>query len=83
MSDADARARAGIEPVMPVAVTVGGERPSDRMQRLGARWTLLGDYLPLEEELAQVRAVTLDDLRDVARRYPLEPKTTGILKPAD
>ena len=26
MSDADARARAGIEPVMPVAVTVGGER---------------------------------------------------------
>lgn len=63
-------------------VTVGGERPSDRMQRLGARWTLLGDYLPLEEELAQVRAVTLDDVREVARRYPLTPTTTGVLKPA-
>ncbi|MEQ8843245.1 MAG: pitrilysin family protein [Phycisphaerales bacterium] len=63
-------------------VTVGGERPSDRMQRLGARWTLLGDYLPLEEELEQVRSVTLDDLREVARRYPLSPTTTGILKPA-
>jgi len=63
-------------------VTVGGERPSDRMQRLGARWTLLGDYLPLEEELEQVRAVTLDDLREVARLYPLQPKTTGLLRPA-
>lgn len=63
-------------------VTVGGERPSDRMQRLGARWTLLGDYLPLEEELEQVRAVTLDDLREVARRFPLSPKTTGVLRPA-
>lgn len=63
-------------------VTVGGERPSDRMQRLGARWTLLGDYLPLEEELEQVRSVTLDDLREVARQYPLTPTTQGVLKPA-
>jgi predicted Zn-dependent peptidase len=64
------------------AVTVGGERPSDRMQRLGARWTLLGDYLPLEAELEQVRSVTLDDLREVARRYPLVPTTQGTLRPA-
>lgn len=63
-------------------VTVGGERPSDRMQRLGARWTLLGDYLPLEEELEQVRAVTLDDLREVANRYPMRPTTVGTLRPA-
>lgn len=64
------------------AVTVGGERPSDRMQRLGARWTLLGEYLPLEEELEQIRSVTLDDLRAVASAYPLKPTTTGTLRPA-
>lgn len=63
-------------------VTVGGERPSDRMQRLGARWTLLNDYLPLEEELEQVRSVTLDDLRAVAERFPMTPTTTGTLRPA-
>lgn len=63
------------------AVTVGGERPADRMQRLGSRWTLLGDYLPLEEELEQVRSVTLDDLREVARRYGMEPTTWGMLRP--
>ncbi|NRA57900.1 MAG: insulinase family protein [Phycisphaerales bacterium] len=63
-------------------VTVGGERPADRMQRLGSRWTLIGDYLPLEEQLEQVRAVSLDDLREVARRYPLRPQTTGLLRPA-
>ncbi|MEQ8318050.1 MAG: pitrilysin family protein [Phycisphaerales bacterium] len=63
-------------------VTVGGERPSDRMQRLGARWTLLNDYLPLEEELEQVRSVTLDDLRTVAERFPMKPTTTGTLRPA-
>ncbi len=63
-------------------VTVGGERPSDRMQRLGARWTLLNDYLPLEEELEQVRSVTLDDLRAVAERFPMTPTTTGTLQPA-
>lgn len=63
------------------AVTVGGERPADRMQRLGSRWTLLGDYLPLEEELEQVRSVTLEDLREVARRYGMEPTTWGVLRP--
>lgn len=63
-------------------VTVGGERPSDRMQRLGARWTLLNDYLPLEQELEQVRSVTLDDLRAVAERFPMQPTTTGTLRPS-
>lgn len=63
------------------AVTVGGERPADRMQRLGSRWTLLGDYLPLEAELEQVRSVTLEDLREVARRYGMEPTTWGVLRP--
>ena len=38
--------------------------------------------LPLEEELEQIRSVTLDDLRAVASAYPLKPTTTGTLRPA-
>jgi len=61
--------------------TVGAERPADRMQRLGRRWSLLGEYRSLEEELEMIRSVTLDDVRAVYEAFPFEPKTVGILRP--
>lgn len=61
--------------------TIGGERPHDRMHRLGRMWTSLGKYLPLEEELDVLSRVTLDDLRNVARDFPLRPTTVGRLLP--
>lgn len=62
--------------------TVGGERPADRMHRLGRLYTYLGQYQPLEEELDKLNRVTLDDLRAVLRDFPLEPRTVGRLTPA-
>jgi len=61
------------------AATLGGERPTDRMHRLGRLWTCLGQYRPLEDELERICAVTLDDIADVARAYPLRPQTVGTL----
>jgi predicted Zn-dependent peptidase len=68
---------------LATAVTIGGERPGDRMQRIGRLWTYLGRYTTLEEELERINRVTLDDLRAVAAAFPLRPATVGRLLPAD
>lgn len=65
-----------------LAVTLGGERPSDRMQRLGRQWTYQRTHTTLSEELERINAVTLADLRSVAEAWPLDPMTTGRLMPA-
>ncbi len=67
---------------LATSVTLAGERPGGRMQRLGRLWTYLGEYTPLEEELARINAVTLDDLRAVYQQYPFSPKTLGRMLPA-
>ncbi len=68
---------------MVTASTLGSERPNDRMQRLGRLWTMTGQYLPLEDELAQIDAVTVDDLRAVCNDYPLDACTLGKMLPAE
>ncbi|MFN0134377.1 MAG: M16 family metallopeptidase [Phycisphaerales bacterium] len=67
---------------LATAVTLGGERPADRMQRLGRLWTYLARYTTLEEELERINRVTLDDLREVAAAFPIRPQTAGRLLPA-
>ena len=52
------------------------------MQRLGRVWTYLGEYVSLEDELAKMNAVTLDDMRRVFERFPFEPRTVGRMLPA-
>jgi predicted Zn-dependent peptidase len=66
---------------LATAATLGGERPHDRMHRIGRLWTLLGEYRTLEEELERINAVTLDDLRAVARDFPMSQMTFGRLLP--
>jgi predicted Zn-dependent peptidase len=62
-------------------VTLAGERPSGRMQRLGRVWSYLGRYLPLEDELARINAVTLGELRAVWEAYPFAPRLVSTLRP--
>ncbi len=52
------------------------------MQRLGRLWTYLGEYITLEHELDQIRAVTLADMRATAEAFPIKPVTVGRLIPA-
>ncbi len=62
--------------------TLHGELPAGRMQRLGRQWMYYGEYWSLDEELARINAVTLDDLKQVNRDYPFKPCVVGQLKPA-
>lgn len=62
--------------------TVGGERPHDRMHRLGRLWTYLERYIPLEDEVDRISSVTLDDLRETHKAFPIRPVTVGRLLPA-
>jgi len=61
--------------------TTAGERPEGRMQRLGRRWSAMGDYQPLEERLAKINAVTLDDLASLVEAYDPTPVLVGTLSP--
>jgi len=63
------------------SATVGGERPNDRMQRLGRLWATTGEYRSLEEELEKLGSVTADDCRDVLDAFPLDRPTLGVLRP--
>ena len=67
---------------LATSVTLAGERPAGRMQRLGRLWTYERAYRPLEEELAAINAVTLDDLRAVHAAFPFRPRTVGRMLPA-
>jgi predicted Zn-dependent peptidase len=67
---------------LATGVTVGGERPADRMQRIGRRWLAMGTYATLEDELDRINRVTLDEVRAVFTRYPMVPRTVGRLLPA-
>ena len=68
---------------MATAAMVAAERPGDRMQRLGRLWTMTGQYQPLEDELAKIESITIDDLRDLCDRYPIDRCTLGKMIPAD
>ncbi len=67
---------------LATGVTIGGERPADRMQRIGRLWTYLGRYTTLEDELERINRVTLKEMREVAAAFPLKPVTVGRLLPA-
>jgi predicted Zn-dependent peptidase len=67
---------------LATGVTIGGERPADRMQRIGRSWVYLGKYTTLEEELERISRVTIAQMRDLVAEFPLRPATVGRLLPA-
>lgn len=65
-------------------ITVHSERPLGRMMRLGRMAMYYGEeYRTLDEELARIEAVTLDDLQAVYEAFPFKPRTVGRLRPAN
>jgi predicted Zn-dependent peptidase len=63
------------------AVAIAGERPDGRMRRLGSVWLYRGAYASLEEELAQIESLTVEDLLSVARDFPLRPTLRAQVVP--
>ena len=64
------------------SVTLAGERPAGRMNRLGTIFAYQGEYCPLEEELARIDAITLGRLRDYLEQWPLRPRLVARLRPS-
>jgi predicted Zn-dependent peptidase len=58
-----------------------GERPKGRMRALGMDWTYLKQYWSVDEELRAYDVVTLETIREVLDRYPLDRATTLALGP--
>ena len=65
--DALLRSRAKIE----TAAMLASERPMGRMTRLGNRWAYGLPYSTLDEEIAKIAAVTLDDVRAFLADHPM------------
>ncbi|MDQ7013452.1 MAG: pitrilysin family protein [Planctomycetota bacterium] len=66
---------------LATGVTLQGERPMGRMMRLGRQWVLQHKYTPLEDELARIDAVTLDEVRGMLEAFPVTPKIAGRMVP--
>jgi predicted Zn-dependent peptidase len=62
-------------------VVRGSERPSGRMQALGAAWTYLREYRSVDDELRAFDAVTPEGVREVLERYPIDQVTELALGP--
>jgi len=73
-----ARAKAKIA----TGVALGGERPAGRMRRLGGVITTHGTYRSLEDEMAQIEALTVQDLREHIETHPFDPMVVGRAVPA-
>ena len=59
------------------------ERPRGRLVTLGLQWTHQGEYRSVDDDLKAYEAVTLDDIAEVIRRYPLDKHTTLALGPLE
>ncbi len=65
------------------AAVFAGERPSGRMKRMGRHVAALGTYASLDEEVAKIDALTLQDLRDVLNHWPMQPCCVGTMVPQE
>ncbi|QDS99384.1 M16 family metallopeptidase [Adhaeretor mobilis] len=64
-------------------VVLGSERPRSRLFNVGGNWMLRQEYRSVEDDLAAVDALTLDDLHRVLEKYPLTRATTVSVGPLD
>ena len=72
------RARARIA----TGIALASERPSGRMHRLGSQWAYGLPPIPIEQEMDRIEKLTLKDLRDCLKEFPLNPVVVGRLLPS-
>lgn len=64
-------------------IVLRGERPMGRLSSLGGNWVYRGHYRSVADDLATVRAISLDDIRLLLEKYPIEMITTVGVGPRD
>lgn len=57
-------------------IVLRSERPMGRLSSLGGNWLIRREYRTVEDDLAIVRGVTLQDIRELLREFPLGQTTT-------
>jgi predicted Zn-dependent peptidase len=65
------------------SIVLGLEDPASRMTRIGKAELVYPRLEPVDEVLGRIEAVTLDDVRDVARAILLQPKALAVVGPYD
>ena len=64
-------------------VVLRGERPMGRLGSLGGNWQDRGEYKSVEDDLADLRRLSVHDLRDLLTAFPLEVKTVASVGPLE
>lgn len=64
-------------------IVLRSERPMGRLSSLGGNWLYRREYRTVEDDLADVRKLTVKDLRDLLAAYPLGLTTTVGIGPLD
>ena len=65
------------------SLVLGLEDTGSRMSRIGKAELVHGDYLSVDDVLARIEAVTLDEVADVARDLLAAPPTLAVVGPFD
>ena len=64
-------------------IVLSGEKPRGRLWAVGGNWTQRREYRSVQDDLAAIDAVTLDDLHAVLLKYPLTQSTTVAIGPLE
>jgi predicted Zn-dependent peptidase len=64
------------------ALVIKNELPMGRLVDLGFNWTYLGQYRTVEQDVAVIKAVTVEDVNSLIRDYPLGNFAQFSLSPA-
>jgi predicted Zn-dependent peptidase len=64
-------------------VVLGSERPRNRLFAVGGNWLQRREYRSVADDLTSVAAVTLDEIQDVLREFPLSTNTTLTIGPLE
>ncbi len=64
-------------------IVLSSERPRGRMFAVGSDWIYRRQYRPVEQDLAEIAAISVDDVAAVLRKYPLERNMTISVGPAE
>ena len=62
-------------------VVLSGERPMGRLSSLGGNWMYRKEYRTIEDDLADLRSVSLEDIRELLDKYPLGQTTVAGIGP--
>jgi len=62
-------------------IVLSGESSMRRLMSIGNDWIYREEYLPLDEELAKIKAVGRNEIERLAAKYPFKPSTVVKLLP--